>query len=263
MTGPHVDPGTLAAFSDGALDRARSAAIAAHLQSCAGCRSAIEDVSELEALVLRAEAGRGGPERPLAPAVDLRIDDVIGDALAGRAARPARWVRFALPLGAAAAVLALWIGLAAGPRPVRIAGSVLVGERSADVRGAPDRRFHFEIEVDRPTHLAIFEVHVEAGVTLLYPSANPILGTFGRTEPFPAGGPHRIPPAALADYPARVSGGDPVCLAVPLPALTSAEALAPALAEIRAALPRGLDAVRQQLRARFGAVADLPVRPSR
>jgi hypothetical protein len=249
------------AFADGVLDAAEAQSIRQHLDLCTECRTHIDDLRQLEDLVSEADAAedddsRASREQPLPRSLDDAFDRVIRTHVGGGASRFPVWRPVTVAAAAVAAGFMLWIGL----RPKlldapEIAGWTAYEASAGNVRGAADSTYHFELTVDRPTHLAIFRV-AEGTVTLIYPDPNPHLATFGRSAPFAAGEKVRIPPTALADYAAERTEG--LFLAVPMARPETAESLAPLLAEMKSLAKQGLDAVRARLRSRFGAVADLP-----
>lgn len=259
----HVDPETLVAFAEGSLEPPRAESVRSHVAECSECRSQLDDLRAVQDLVQDSgeeTAASGSDELP--PSLDAALDRVIQDQVRGRSSRLG-WRAAFIPAAVAAAIAGIWLALRnpveERPSAFNLRGSTLLTRGAGDLRGSADDTIHFEISLDAPSHLAIFAVS-GSSVELLYPHPNPVLGAFGRTAPFEKGGPHRVPPTAIADYPAPSTRPDPVYLAVPTPELQSAASLAPALAELRAAAPSGLDVVRERLRARFGSVAELPKR---
>jgi anti-sigma factor RsiW len=102
----------------GALDRERTARLDAHLAECPDCSKALETVRVLRAAPLEIPTGletriRNAVREAARPAVQP-ID--VGAGAASHVARAphtfrAGWRRWALPLAAAAALAALWIGV--------------------------------------------------------------------------------------------------------------------------------------------------------
>jgi anti-sigma factor RsiW len=96
----------------GTLDRERDARLAAHLAECPDCMAALATIATLRAAPLE-----------IPPGLEARIRSAVreatrptvqpAEAVAGAAPRgiPPRWRSWALPLAAAAALAALWIGI--------------------------------------------------------------------------------------------------------------------------------------------------------
>lgn len=261
MTG-HVDPETLVAYADGALDPPRAETARSHIAGCDECRSQLDDLRAVQDLVQDSDENAAGSssEDGIPPSLDAALDRVIHDQVRGGPSRFGGWRAAFLPAAVAAAVAGIWLALrnpvTDRPAPLNLRGATIVTRGAGDLRGPADDTIHFEISLDAPAHLAIFSV-AGSSVEILYPHPNPVLGSFGRTTPFEKGRAHRVPPTPIADYPAPATRPEPVFLAVPTSELESAATLAPVLADLRAAAPSGLEAVRERLRARFGSVADL------
>jgi hypothetical protein len=258
----HVDSEMLVAYADGSLDAARASTVRDHVAGCRECRNQLDDLEALERLVDHSDedstaSGSGGVPASL----DCAFDQVIDQHVREPVSRFRSWRKALIPIALAAGLAGVWLLVrdsTARPPALGLRGAALLARETAAVRGAGDT-LHFEISLDAPSHVAIFKL-AGAAIELYYPHPNPVLGTFGRTTPFEAAVAHRIPPTAVADYPAPASRPEAFFFAVPTRDLASAESLAPVLTELRAAAASGPDAVRDRLRARFGAVADLPRR---
>jgi hypothetical protein len=232
----HAPHAALLAYADGRLDAAAAAEIRALVEACPHCRRKLEDVRALGALAAEAAASDVPPKEELPmrldAALDAALDDVVlrhvvvpnpsapaadrrgagGDRERGSAApRSGVGVRIGVAVGVVAAFAAavfvyrgLFVGDsdAGGPPPVVAAALELVGraivepDRSA-VRGVGDRT-HLEVRATAATHLVVLRV-AGAEVVAVYPDPNPLLWTYGRTEPFAAGETARIPPSPALD----------------------------------------------------------------
>jgi anti-sigma factor RsiW len=102
----------------GALDQERAARLDAHLAGCPDCSSALETVRALRAAPLEIPAGlETRIRRAVREAARPEVQPIdVGAGAASRGVRAphafhAGWRRWALPLTAAAALAALWIGV--------------------------------------------------------------------------------------------------------------------------------------------------------
>jgi hypothetical protein len=260
-----VEPGTFLRYLDGELAANDAEAVRAHLESCAECASQLEDSARLETLIGESEAARGTAPGPaplpadlaIPAELDARLARLVGERLGANRRGFRGWRPLIGGLMAVAATVVAWLGLRTGPLPQApaIQGAAVFVAPRADVRGAAEPRFHFELTVARPTQLAIFRV-AGTQVDILFPHPNPVFGTFGITAPLTPGETVRIPPAPALDYPALETRPEARFFAVPLSEIPTTAALAPALSELRANASDA-DAVRERLRGRFGSVFEL------
>jgi anti-sigma factor RsiW len=108
----------LADRAAGALDQERAARLDTHLAECPDCSAALETVRALRAAPLEIPAGLEArirsavreAARPSAQPIEVGVGAASREARTPYAFR-AGWRRWALPLAAAAALAALWIGV--------------------------------------------------------------------------------------------------------------------------------------------------------
>jgi hypothetical protein len=219
-----------------ALLLASDGADAGHVAECPACQ---ERLAEMRA---QGEAFA----REVYPAT---VDAVIASVQSGPAARPAprlRWLRFAVPLAAAAAA-ALFLLVRLRPAPtVELSVFVKDGARAAPVTdGEPvpaSAALRFEVHPSSPCCLWILSVDPSGNIARLYPPK----GDKASEELIHPAEPHALPTTAVLDGqagPARIFA---VCTKAPVPWPKLKDAAAKKL-------EKGEDAVRQ-----LRAISGLP-----
>jgi hypothetical protein len=223
----HPTAEQLLRLQDQNLTKAESATLQAHLESCAVCSQQLRELRSFEHGLRRVEGG--GPQSVLSPE--------LASAFAANARRlllrsrrpltreqPLRLVAAAVVLGAA--TLFGWL-LAPPGTPLLARLSIHNGDQ---VRGSAARHAAIQLELHYPRHVLLLELRENGTVRQLFPDPNPVLGSFGLTQPLPPAR-LRIPPDPLLDFDCPRSGRFAFLL------LANPESLpaAPTVASVRAA----------------------------
>ncbi|MFO0982345.1 MAG: zf-HC2 domain-containing protein [Planctomycetota bacterium] len=205
-TNDHIPAEHLVALVDGDLDASGIARVRLHLEQCARCEQHVADLTALDARVARAwpqvrDQAQSMPPARLVAALQARLSVLLNAHATAppRVPLPRPRARHALVLLAAAALVLATIPLSLPSRSTGLLGSSRVRAYSPPsvLRGAGERRFYVELELEQPAYLALLLLTAQGNVTPIFP--HPLWGSFGLGEPLPASVSLRLPPSPLQD----------------------------------------------------------------
>ncbi len=254
----------LARFAEGTLHVSERERVRSHVDGCIECRSQLADLRAIDRMVGPADPGAMGriPDADISAPLERRLDAILRRVIGGEVdtrpgrpwwARP-RWITGFLAV-AASIVLTVMLRHDAA-LPPELQGRVVLTSQSETVRSGRQPSFHLELTLGRTGFVAVFQASPQ-GLRLIFPSPNPVLGTFGITDRIAKGTPVRIPPSAVADYPAAQLSPGSRLFAAMLTQLPTTAAMQAVVDEINREGHPDVPALQQALSARLGPVTIL------